>query len=373
MLKKTKHFLDLKLIVLLSALYAFYLIIYTFKNVYLILKNPNVVKTDWNIFFFNSFLDWIIVSCFLALIVYMTKMMMQKKVRLFYIIVIHLFFSFFLGIFILGATWLTENFIENQSIKGFIFDDYFIWFIRLIDIHFLIYVSSATIIYMYYYYNKIQETQILTAKLEGQLSHSTLKMLQSQMLPHFLFNTLNSIYSLMDIDVNKSKSMVIDLSDLLRSILEKKDQNLIELQDELFILKKYINIKKTRFPDQLTFNINIESELENVLVPNMLLQPIVENSIKHGYSKKHLTLEIFINIYKKNGYLVVKIENTGKKLDEEVSVLLKKGTGLSNIKERLTSLYGKNCNLNIYNKPSTVITLVSFPIQLSLSEIAQNY
>jgi two-component system LytT family sensor kinase len=370
MIKKTKHFLDLKLIGLLSALYAFFMIIYTSKNVYLILKNPNDLKTDWNIFFFKNFLDWIIVTCFLVLIVFITKMMMQKKVRLFYIIITHLFFSFFLGIFILGATWLIGIFSENQSIKGFTFDDYFIWFIRRIDIHFLIYVSSATIIYMYYYYNKIQVNQILTDKLEGQLSHSTLKILQSQMLPHFLFNTLNSIYSLMDIDVNKSKSMVIDLSDLLRSILEKKDQNLIELQDELFILQKYINIKKTRFPDQLTFNINIDGGLENVLVPNMLLQPIVENSIKHGYSKEHLSLEIFIRIYKENGFIVVKIENTGKKLNEDLSALIKKGTGLSNIKERLTSLYGENCILNIYNKPSTVITLVSFPIQLSVSEIA---
>ena len=110
------------------------------------------------------------------------------------------------------------------------------------------------------------------------------------MHPHFLFNSLNSIHSLMDISIEKSKSMVVDLSDLLRNVLDKKDQNLIELQEELFILKKYIHIKETRFSDQLDIQLNVEEGLENILVPNMLIQPIVENSTKHGYGKEHISL-----------------------------------------------------------------------------------
>lgn len=373
MIKKTKKILDLKLISILSTVYAFFVIIYTSKNAFLILKYPNNVKTDLSTFFFSNFLDWIIVTCFMVFIVYITKMMMQKKTKLFFVIIIHLFFSFFLGIFTLGTTWLIENFSINKSMIESTFDGYFIWYLRLIDLHFLIYISSATIIYMYYYYNKTQENQILNSKLKEQLAQTKLKFLQTQMHPHFLFNTLNSIYSLMDIDVNKSKNMVVDLSEILRNVLDKKDQNLVELQEELFLLKKYINIKKTRFSDQLTIVVNVENGLENVLVPNMLLQPIFENSIKHGYDSNHITLEVYVSIYKKHDMLNIKIENTGKKLNEDLSKLMIKGTGLNNILERLQALYQKNHKLSVYNKNDKVVTKISIPIRMSISELIQDY
>jgi len=167
--------------------------------------------------------------------------------------------------------------------------------------------------------------------------------------------------------------MVVDLSDLLRNVLDKKDDNLIELQEEIEILKKYIHIKKTRFSDQLNIHLNIEDGLENILVPNMLIQPIVENSTKHGYSAEFIALEIIINVYKKNDKLVIKIQNDGKALKEKLPTLLKKGTGLNNIKERLDTLYGNHYKLNIYNEANKVITKISIPVKLSVSKIEKDY
>lgn len=167
--------------------------------------------------------------------------------------------------------------------------------------------------------------------------------------------------------------MVLDLSDLLRDVLDRKDDNLIELQDEINILNKYINIKKNRFSDQLSFKIEIEKNLENVLVPNMILQPIVENATKHGYSKEHNTLTIYIKIYKKDNHLILKVENSGVLLSAKCEELCKKGTGLHNIKERLNSLYGKNHTLNMHNKNNRVIVKIEIPFQLAIAELSVDY
>ncbi len=368
MLKNLKKHFDFKLIGILSLVYMVFVIIYSFKNIYLRMFMER--KINWGGFVFANVLDWFLITIFMIFIAFTTKYLMRKKTKLIYIVSIHLFFSLFIGAFTIGLSWVVENIGTPAE---FSFSELCISFIRLIDLHFLIYLSLVTIIYMYYYFQKSQESKIQTIKLQDQLSKSHLKFLQSQMHPHFLFNTLNGIHSLMGIDIEKSKSMVVDLSDLLRNVLEKKDENLIELQEELEILKKYIHIKKTRFSDQLNIHLNIEAGLENILVPNMLIQPIVENSTKHGYSTEFISLEIIIDIYKKNDKLIVKVQNDGKALKEKLSALLKKGTGLNNIRERLNTLYGNNYKLNIYNESNKVITKISIPIKLSISEIEKDY
>lgn len=370
MINKTRKYLDFKLIGLLSLFYLIFVIIYASKNAYLIIYFKS--KVDWGEFIFGNILDYFIIIIFTIFLAFTTKMMIQKKTKLVYIAFIHLFFSFFIGAFTIGLSQIINQIKYNMP-EPYTFSDFFTSFVRLVDLHFLIYMSLITIIYMYYYFKKLQENKIQTIELQDQLSKTHLKFLQSQMHPHFLFNTLNGIHSLMDINIDKSKTMIVDLSDLLRNVLEKKDQNLIELQEELEILYKYINIKKTRFSDQLKFHVNIEEGIENVLLPNILIQPIIENATKHGYDKDHTILDIYIRIYRKQNYLYIKIENTGRELKDTLPALLIKGTGLSNIKERLQTLYKEDFTFNIYNHDDRVITKISFPIELSISEITEDY
>ncbi len=330
-------------------------------------------KTNWGEFIFGNILDWFLITIFMVFIAITTKYLIVKKTKFAYIIAFHLFFSFFIGAFTVGISWgielLSNPEMEFKSGLSGVIRGY----IGLIDLHFLIYLSLVTIIYMYYYFKKTQESKLQTIKLQDQLSQAHLKFLQSQMHPHFLFNTLNGIHSLIDINVEKSKAIIVDLSDLLRNVLDKKDQNLIELQDELDILKKYIHIKKTRFSDQLTFNLEVEEGLENVLVPNMILQPIIENSTKHGFSDTHKTIAVSISIKKHKDRVKVNIENTGRPINKPQSSLLKNGNGLSNINERLKTLYKTDYNLKIYNRNNKVITEIIFPLQFSISEIAEGH
>jgi len=371
MINWLKKYIDFKLIGILSMVYFVFVIIYAMKNTFMI--NYRGLDYNWSKFIFRNIFDWFLITTYMVFIAATTKYFFKKKTKLIYFIFIHLFFSFFIGAFTLGITWLVENFNKPTSTYSESLNSIFISFIGLIDIHFLIYLSLATMIYIYYYFRQAQESKLQAIKLQDQLSKSHLKFLQSQMHPHFLFNTLNGIHSLMDINITKSKTMIVDLSDLLRNVLDKKDENLIELQEELSILKKYINIKKTRFSDQLKIHINIEKDLENILVPNMLIQPIIENATKHGYNKNHTTIEITISIAKKDNRLSITIENNGKLLTENLSTLLKKGSGLNNIKERLITLYKNEHQFSIYNSADKVITKISFPIKLSISEISNEY
>ena len=370
-MKKLRNLIDFKLIGILSLAYAVFVIIYSSKNAFLRIYHGR--KPDWGYFIFVNALDWFLITIFMIFIAISTKYLIVKKVKFVYIVIFHLFFSFFIGAFTVGLSWGIELLGDPQMDAKREFGEVVIGFVRLIDLHFLIYLSLVTIIYMYYYFKKTQESELKAIKLQDQLSQAHLRFLQSQMHPHFLFNTLNGIHSLIDINIENSKAMIVDLSDLLRNVLDKKDQNLIELQEELDILKKYIHIKKTRFSDQLTFTIDIEEGLENVLVPNMILQPIIENATKHGYSNSHKTIEIFVFIKKVKENLKIKIENTGKQISEPLSTLLKKGNGISNINERLKTLYKTEYDLKIYNHENRVITEIIFPIQYSISEISEDY
>ncbi|WP_298237514.1 histidine kinase [uncultured Algibacter sp.] len=372
MIEKLKEYLDLKLIAILSGGYGLFILVQLFRAAYIrvnFFKEP----IEWYELIKSNIIDWVVITVFIFFLVFTTKLMMHKKTKMVFIIFIHLFFSFFIGFFTIFLSNIVEKFTGSSSTSLMSFDTIIEWFVRLMNLHFLIYAALVTVVYMYYYLKQNEESKVKALKLQDQLSKAHLKFLQSQMHPHFLFNTLNGIHSLMDISLPKSKNMVVDLSDLLRNVLDKKDQNLIELQEELFILQKYLQIKKIRFSDHLKFHVTVEEGLENVLVPNMLIQPLVENATKHGYEIKHGILDIYIDIKKQNKKLIVKVKNNGKKLTEKTSLLFEKGTGLSNLKERLNTLYKDNYKLTLYNKQDFVITEIHFPIQLSISEIPDSF
>jgi two-component system LytT family sensor kinase len=181
-------------------------------------------------------------------------------------------------------------------------------------------------------------------KLEEQsrlLVEARLAALTSQINPHFLFNTLNSVSSLIRTDPNQARIMVLKLSKVLRRLL-RKHENFSTLREELSFIEDYLSIEVTRFGEKLCFEKDVAEDTLDILVPSMLLQPLVENSIKHGLSSKVEGGTIRIHTARAGGKLQVLVEDDGVGIPENklATLLDHGGIGVSNVNERLKVLFG---------------------------------
>ena len=192
-------------------------------------------------------------------------------------------------------------------------------------------------------------------KLEEQkrlLADARLNALTSQINPHFLFNTLNSVSSLIRTDPNKARTVVYRLSNILRRLL-RKHENLNPLREELSFIDDYLEIEMVRFGEKLRFVKEIAPDTLGCLVPSMLLQPLVENSIRHGLSSKVEGGMIRISSHLGEGRLHLLVEDDGVGIPEaRLAKLFEQGIGVSNVNERLKVLFGNDYRMWIDSKPS---------------------
>jgi len=191
-------------------------------------------------------------------------------------------------------------------------------------------------------------------KLEEQqrlLVEARLAALTSQINPHFLFNTLNSVSSLIRTDPNQARVMVVKLSKVLRRLL-RKHENFTGLREELSFIEDYLAIEVVRFGEKLRFEKDIAEDTLDMLVPSMLLQPLVENSIKHGLSSKVAGGTIRIRTRRDGSHLHLAVEDDGVGISEEkLATVLDHGIGVSNVHERLKVLFGTDYRMWIESQP----------------------
>jgi sensor histidine kinase YesM len=347
---------------LLAAFYTLFNLVYIVKLAYMRAYVFTEVMESWHdIIFHNLLIDWLIVVTYMSLIAISTKGMLNRNYSWIKIFLLHTLFSILIGFVIrfffdLYGILLGRMNFADYSIKASL--DRMIY---VIDLNFLIYFAMIFIIYTYYYLKQVKESEKQKMQLESQLINTRMKMLSSQLQPHFLFNTLNSISALVEMDAKKAQDTIADLSDLLREILYSGDNYQVSLRKEVRMLDYYLNILTLRFSDHLVVEKKIDESLMDHLVPSLILQPIIENSVKHGYSYHNIHLKIKIEIFKENKNLVLRVSNNGKSLTEEQEALLKKGVGISNIKDRLLTLYGKKAQFKIRNKEVGVETIIKIP------------
>jgi LytS/YehU family sensor histidine kinase len=182
-----------------------------------------------------------------------------------------------------------------------------------VNLHFsiLIYLGVVGIKSAYSYYQKYRERELQASKLEARLAQSRLQVLKMQLHPHFLFNTLNAISELIYKDRESADRMLTDLSDLLRMSFENLEVQEIPLKQELEFLRKYLEIEQMRFHDRLTVDMDIAPETLDASVPNMILQPLVENAIKHGIAPRVSGGRIDIHTRRSNGHLELTVFDDG--------------------------------------------------------------
>ena len=206
----------------------------------------------------------------------------------------------------------------------------------------------------------LQRTE--AARLNEQLSKAQLNALRQQIEPHFLFNTLNAISGLVREERNEAAvGMIAGLSDLLRHALKDSGTQEVPLEEELQFVQKYLDIQKIRFAELLQLSVDIDKEFLSARVPTFILQPIVENAVKHGIAARANGGSIRISAIRSNGLLTFRVYNDGPNLPAGWENN-QSGVGIANVRTRLQSLYGNACELTIRNQaPSGVEVSVSVP------------
>ena len=213
------------------------------------------------------------------------------------------------------------------------------------------------------YQKKLVEREVYSLQLQMQLSAAELNALKLQLQPHFLFNTLNAAAMLIRFSENKKAIEVISgLSELLRRTLEQTGKQTVTLKEELELTDYYIQIEKVRFQDQITIEINIAANTLEAVVPNLLLQPLVENAIKHGVSKRESGGKIEIKSWKEDDTLKLQISDNGANNLPELNQ--GNGIGLANTRERLHHLYGEAHSIEISQIDGFII-LMTIPYIIS--------
>ena len=218
------------------------------------------------------------------------------------------------------------------------------------------------------YAMETQRRALNEERLAARLASAELQVLKMQLQPHFLFNTLNTIYNLAPQNSRKAQTMIARLSDLLRLSLDHVSSNMVPLQQELEFLENYLDIEKTRFEERLQIVREIDPEALDAAVPNLLLQPLVENAIRHGIGKKASGGTIEIRAVKLGKRLTITITDDGHNPSAKAS---SSGIGMANTRARLAQLYGKDFTFELKPVGEGAQVAIDLPFQSSESIVKQ--
>ena len=209
-------------------------------------------------------------------------------------------------------------------------------FLRPLFVYSLCYFAIVALAHVRYYASLSYERDLRAAQLEAQLSAARLTALQGQLRPHFLFNTLNMIAEQVYTDPSGADAMLTRLGVLLRSSFTEADRELVPLRCELELLDSYVEIMRARFRGRLTFELDVEPAALEALVPRFMLQPLVENAIKHGVEPREEGGRVIVSARQRGESLALDVRDNG----DGIPGAIREGTGVRNTRERLHHLYG---------------------------------
>ena len=219
------------------------------------------------------------------------------------------------------------------------------------------------------FYRRVRVREMQEAQLRVQLVEARLDALSSQLHPHFLFNTLHGISTLMHRDVDAADTMLAQLSDLLRSTLDSSERREVTVAEEMELLGRYLAIMSVRFGDRLTVDVHVEPGTERALVPHFLLQPLAENALEHGIGKRAGSGRLQITASRAGKRLELRVIDDGTgitRLAGRDDLPLREGVGLSNSRHRLATLYGADQSLTLSDVPGGgLCVVVSLPFRVA--------
>jgi two-component system LytT family sensor kinase len=208
------------------------------------------------------------------------------------------------------------------------------------------------------YYDDFRTSELQQSSLKAQLAQAQLRALKMQVHPHFLFNTLHSISSLVLEDPPKANSMIARLGDFLRLTLDHANHDLVTLEEETEFLRTYLDIEQVRFGDRLKVVFEIEPMTLSAQVPHLILQPVVENAIQHAVAPRTAQSHIDIKAQRLDGLLRLEVKDNGPGIDAKSDLLALRGVGLNNVRARLSQVYGSDFRFELTNRAEGGLTVI---------------
>ncbi len=319
----------------------------------------------WNIFL-TQFLVWALWAAITPIIHHLGRKFRIELPNWLRGFCIHLFLSVILVLaYLFAYTWIFGFVTDMEFTVNRFVGTYLGIFINLFHWDFLIYWLVLGIGYAFDYYEKYRLGEIEAIALEKALVQAQLKTLQSQLNPHFLFNTLHTIGGLIRHDKKTvAVEMIAGLSELLRTSLDKADKQSVSLKEELAIVERYLAIQKIRFEDRLKVEMLIAPETLSAEVPIFILQPVVENAIVHGFDKLRSAEQLTISSAIDGHDLKLTIYNDGPVLANDWQLSQQNNVGLSNTVQRLRQIYGRAAHLKMRNRGDTgVEAVITIPFE----------
>ena len=235
-------------------------------------------------------------------------------------------------------------------------------YLRNLDWSLMTYAAVVGLSYALGYYRESQARALKEAHLETSLMEARLKTLEAELHPHFLFNTLHAISTLVHTDPESADRMISRLSDLLRLTFDRSGAAGVPLKEELEFLQKYLEIEQIRFQDRLSVKFDIDPETLDTDVPRMILQPLVENAIKHGIGPRSGQGLVQISARKQDDKIWIEVRDNGVGLSRNARVRFTNGVGLSNTRARLECLYGAEQRLDFAEGESGLSVQMLIPV-----------
>jgi len=238
------------------------------------------------------------------------------------------------------------------------------YFTRQTQVSLLTYWMLVGAVHIYQMRDEARKRELRSVKLEAQLAATHLEMLRAQIHPHFLFNTLQAATMLIHEDPDGAEDILLRLSELLRVSVDEAHIQEISLDRELEVLDLYIGIQARRFGDRLRFEISIDQDVRDCIVPALILQPLVENAIRHGIGMHKGSDTVSIQAFQEGEFLHLEVRNLSSTLEDKPARLPERGVGLANTRARLEQLYGNRQQFVLRNlEPTGVCAELSIPFR----------
>ena len=223
--------------------------------------------------------------------------------------------------------------------------------ISSINTSFMAYWTIILVAHAVGYYQEGRARLLRTAELTAQLSEARLEALRAQLHPHFLFNTMHAISAFVREDPEKAETMLAELAELVRIAMDDADEQTVPLEREMEFIRRYLSIQKARLGDRLQMDVDVGPDVMGARVPNLVLQPLVENAVEHGIAKRLGQGRLWIRAARENGRLRLEVADDGPGLSKEKLDPTEWRIGLRNTRDRLSQLYGKEQRFELTNRP----------------------